>query len=476
MLNFLIPLICALGCFLAAQRSLKLGLCAVLTVGYLYGIVRANVGGIGTYLMFDVAVIALYTAQLFRSSSSQEQARLSELRFWTISLILWPTFLFVVFLVFPDNDPAVELVGLRANVFLLPFLLLGGRLHGDDIRDIAIFCAVLNIGAVALGGAEFVLGIEPFYPMNETTEIIYRSHDLLDNTAHRIPGSFVNAHAFAGTLATTLPFILGAWSLPDQRRWVGPLLASAGVASFVGIFMAATRTHMITAAALAVVMSVGGGLSKTQWLRWAVAMALVGYVVSGDVRLQRFTTLTEQGALSERVGGSVNESLLDVATRYPLGNGLTSGGTSVPSFLRTTPGPGMLLENEYARISVEQGIPGLLMWVFFMAWVIFKLPRGRKDPWLLGRRLAWTACLSLFLSGMLGIGMMSAVPQTSIMLLLVGWFTTAPRQVEAMEDQLPVAVTVPPMRVGRQATRLATRRLASSRRSSIDFDWTPPAK
>ena len=225
MLNFLIPLICAVGTFLAARQSLKLGLCAVLTVGYLYGITRANIGGIGTYLMFDVATLALYAAQLFRLTSGQERARLRELQFWTVSLIAWPTFLFVVFLVFPDNDPAVELVGLRANVFLLPFLLLGGRLDTEDIKDVAIFCALLNLGAVALGAAEFVLGIERFYPLNETTEIIYRSQDLLGNTAHRIPGSFVNAHAFAGTLASTLPLILGAWSQRHERRWVGPVLA-----------------------------------------------------------------------------------------------------------------------------------------------------------------------------------------------------------------------------------------------------------
>ena len=470
MLNFLIPLVCALGCFLTAKRSLTLGLCAVLTVGYLYGITRANVSGIGTYLMFDVAVLALFAAQLFRGTPSEDQSRIRELRFWTISLILWPTFLFVIFLVFPNNDPAVELVGLRANAFLLPFLLLGGRLDADDITDVAIFCAVLNLGAVALGAAEFVLGIERFYPMNETTEIIYRSRDLLGNTAHRIPGTFVNAHAFAGTLASTLPLVLGAWAQPHARRWVGPLLAGAAVASFVGIFMAATRTHMITAAALAIIMSLTGGLSKTQWLRWVVALVAVGYVVSGDARLQRFTTLTEEGTLSERVGGSVNADLLDVVTRYPLGDGLASGGTSVPFFLRSTTTAGMLVENEYARISVEQGIPGLLLWAFFVLWVVIKFPRRSPDPWLLGRRLAWAVCLSIFLSGMLGIGMMASVPQTSVMLLLIGWFTMAPKQSEA--EQL--AEAEPPAPVELRPVRRKPRRVVTGR-SSIDFDWTPPA-
>jgi hypothetical protein len=427
MLNLLIPFVCAIAGFLAGQRSLKLGLCAVLTVGYLYGITRANVQGMGTYLMFDLAVLGLYAAQLFRSSWDEERARLSELRFWTVGLILWPTVLFLIFLLFPAKEPLVELVGLRANVFLLPFLLFGGRLSESEVKGVALYCAALNLGAVVLGGVEFVLGIERFYPFNETTEIIYRSRDLVGYTAHRIPASFVNAHAFAGTMAATLPLLLGAWAQDHERRWMGPVLAAASVASFIGIFMAAARTHMVTAAMLALVVSVTGGLSRGQWVRWLAALALVGYVIAGDARLQRFTTLTEEGVLARRIGGSVNQNFFEVAASYPLGNGLTSGGTSVPYFLRPSGGPGMVLESEYARIALEQGLPGLLLWLFFILWVVTRRPGRFRDPWLLGRRLAWVACLSMFASGTLGIGMMASVPQTTLMLLLVGWFTTAPR-------------------------------------------------
>lgn len=469
MLEILLPVAAALGCYLAAQRSLKLGVCALLTVGYLYGIVRANIQGTWTYLMFDLGALGLYAAQLFRATEAQDRARLSELRFWLMSLILWPTLLFVIFLMFPTGDPLVELVGLRGNAFLLPFLLLGGRLGDKDIRHLAIYCAILNLGAVGLGVAEFVLGIERFYPVNEATEIIYRSRDLVGRSAHRIPGSFVNAHAFAGTLATTLPLVLGAWSQRHERRWVGPLLASAVVASFIGIFMAAARTHMITAAMLALIVTVTGGLSKTQWVRWAVGLAVIGYVVAGDARLQRFTTLTDQALVSDRIGGSVNEGFFEVAASYPLGNGLSSGGTSVPAFLRPSSRTGMVLENEYARIAVEQGFVGLLLWVFFIAWVLTRRFGRLHDSWLLGRRLAWTACLSLFATGMLGVGMMASVPQTSIMFLLIGWFTTPPRveetdeMVEEADEEEPVELLVAdePAIVGGPVVRSASQRAVS---------------
>jgi hypothetical protein len=184
---------------------------------------------------------------------------------------------------------------------------------------------------------------------------------------------------------------------------------------------------------LVLIVSITGGLSRSQWVRWILALGVVGYIVAGDARLQRFTTLTDQDSVSQRIGGSVNDNFFDLAASYPLGHGLTSGGTSVPAFLRSSATTGMMLESEYARLALEQGVPGLLLWVFFIAWVVTRFPTGLQDGWLLGRRLSWAACMCLFVSGILGIGMMASVPQTSIMLLLVGWFTTRPAA-ESLED------------------------------------------
>jgi hypothetical protein len=429
-----LAILCFVISFLAAQRSLMLGLSAVLTAGYAYGIARANIPGAGTYLMFDCAVAGLYVSQFFRGVSPADRVRLNELWMWTLALIAWPAVLFAIFLLFPAREPLVEMVGLRANVFLLPFLFLGGRLTGKDIVRLAIYVAVLNLAVVGIAAAEFSLGLERFYPRNEATEIIYRSNDLLGYTAYRIPATFVNAHAFAGTMATSLVFLLGAWSQPHTRRWVAPLLATAAIASFIGIFMAAARTHMITAAVLALIVTTTGGLSRGQWLKWLAALAIVGYVVAADARLQRFSTLAEEGVLTQRIGGSVNVGFLDVATAHPFGNGLTSGGTSVPYFLLNgRPAPGMLLENEYARIAAEQGLPGLALWILFIVWVATRLPGRIRDSWLLGRRAAWAACLALFASAMLGIGMLASVPQTALMLLLIGWFTVPPAPEQAEE-------------------------------------------
>ena len=224
-----------LTCLVAASRSLKLGLCAIIGVGYIYGIARANYPDSWTYMMFDVGAIGLYIAQLWKPMTPAQRAGSHDLRVWLAILIGWPVLLFIAF---PSDYPLVEAVGLRANVFLLPFLLFGARLTNDDLKDVALFLAVLNLAAVALGTVEFFIGIEPFFPVNEVTDIIYKSRDLVGRTAYRIPSSFSSAHAFAGAMAMTLPVLIGAWKQQQhEQRWESLLLAAAVVASFVGVFM-----------------------------------------------------------------------------------------------------------------------------------------------------------------------------------------------------------------------------------------------
>lgn len=411
-----------LGCLLAGNRSLKHGLLALIGIGYGYGILRANFPDVWTYLMFDAGVFGLYTSQLWRPLDFEQRKKVQDLRLWMVALMAWPMLLFIAF---PSNTPLVELVGLRANIFLLPFLLLGARLSSDDLADIALVLGVFSLVVVAVGVVEFFVGIEAFYPVNEVTEIIYKSKDLVGRTAYRIPATFSSAHAFAGTLVMTLPLLVGAWSQPHRQKWHGPLLASAIVVSLMGIFMAAARTHMITAAVLVVVVTFSGKLAGRQWLRWAIAIGVVGYLIAGDERFQRFTTLQDTAFLAERWGGSVNEGFFGLLGQYPLGNGLAGGGTSVPYFLRGAWRPGPTMENEYARIVLEQGLPGLALWILFIVWVLVRSPGRMRDSWVLGRRLAWLTFFSAFFSGLLGMGMFTSVPQTVIMLTTMGWFVVA---------------------------------------------------
>lgn len=420
-------------CLWSANRSLRHGLVALLGVGYIYGILRANYPDTATYMTFDAAVLGFYLGQLWRPWAPALRLGTQELRLWVMVLITWPV---ILFFVFPSDSPLVELVGLRANIFLIPFLLIGTRLESDDLAWLALAVAGLNLATVGVGVAEFVLGIQRFYPYNEVTEIIYRSKDLLGQTTHRIPATFSSAHAFAGTMVMTMPLLIGAWVRTTRaQRWEHRLLAIAIVASLLGVFMAAARTHMITAALLVAIVTFSGHLRGDQWVRWVVALALVGYVISGQERLQRFTTLQDTGFISERWNGSVNDGFFEAIKTYPLGNGLAGGGTSVPYFLRGNQSP-LVMENEYARIGIEEGLPGLTLWVAFLGWVFLRWPGRGKDSWALGRLLGWVTCGVFFFSGLTGVGLLSSVPQTVIMLITMGWFV-APVNALAMRVKQP---------------------------------------
>lgn len=422
---------CALAfsaCMFAGTRSLRAGLLTLIGFGYVYGIIRANYPDAWTYLMFDAGVISLCLVQLWRPLSRDQRARAGDLKLWLTALVAWPALLFFLF---PSSNPLVELVGLRGNVFLLPFLLLGARLESDDLFWLAERLALLNIAVVAFAVLQYFVGIEQFFPKNEVTEIIYKSRDVVNRSAHRIPSSFSSAHAFAGTLVMTLPLLLGVWS-GHKKGWRAHIMSVAVMLSLLGIFIAAARLHVITAGLMVLVVTLFGTFVRGQRLKWAIVLLLVGYVVAGNARLQRFTTLGDTEFVSERIGGSVNEGLFDLMGRYPLGNGLAGGGTSIPYFLREEAPEAIGMESEYARIALEQGVPGLVLWLLFVVWIWTRRPWRVRDEWSTGRLAGWAACVVLFAMGFIGTGLLTSVPQTVLMLLMTGWIATARRQVSVV--------------------------------------------
>jgi hypothetical protein len=111
--------------------------------------------------------------------------------------------------------------------------------------------------------------------------------------------------------------------------------------------------------------------------------------------------------------------------KYPMGNGLGGGGTSIPFFLQDRLRDPVAMENEYSRVMLEQGIPGLLVWLAFIGWVLLSPLEKRNDSWRLGLRLARIYLLIAFATGVTGTGMLNSIPGTAVLLMLVGWVSTA---------------------------------------------------
>ena len=427
-------------CLQMGRRSLIAGLCALLTVGYAYGIVRANLPDGFSHLIFDAAVLGLYVAQLPKRPPVWQFHRSEDVRNWLIVLMAWPALLFVM----PWQDPLIQLVGLRGSIFLLPFLLLGARLTGDDVYKLALWLSVLNIAVGALACVQFVVGVEPFFPRNAVTDIIYRSRDLAGYTAYRIPATFANAHAYAATMVMSIVVIGGAWVQGHHGKWQSRLMGAAIAMAMLAVFMSATRLNALILFALVVTTVFTGKLPGAYRFRWLIVLAVVAYMVGGDERLQRFRTLQDPEFLAERLAGSVNLTFLELVRQYPLGNGLGGGGTSVPYFLQDRIRNAVIMENEYARILLELGVPGLVMWTLFIGWVFTRRHVRREDMFYFGRRLAYVACVCSFGTGLIGVGLFTSVPTTALLLLLTGWIVvpevrfapareTAPRGVVATQ-------------------------------------------
>lgn len=407
---------CAL-CYWAGRRSLVSGLIAVLAVGYVYGIVRANVPETLSHFAFDAGVIGLYSAQLFRRLSPAEEFKVGPLRMWLEFLIVWPLLLFLV----PIQDLLIQFVGLRGSIFLLPFIFLGARLDGADRYRLALWIAGFNIIAFLFAGAEYFFGLESFFPHNSVTKLIYLSKDLVGHTQYRIPASFANAHAYGGTMVVGLPLVLGALVQKAKTNLQFQLLLLGVGTALLGVLMSAARTHFLVVGVMLIVATFSLRSRVGYALGWLVLLVGLGWFVSGEERLQRFTELRNADMVAERISWSVNMSLVEIAKEYPFGNGLGGGGTSIPYFLQNRIINPVAMENEYARIMLEQGLTGLFIWVLFILWIFTRWNRDREDPWYLGRRLAFVACSLYFVTGLTGTGLLTSIPQSALFLLMVGW-------------------------------------------------------
>lgn len=410
--------------YLAGRKSLLLGICATLLTGYLYGIVRANVPSSASHFIFDCAVGGLYLACLFASPSSAQSRESMQLRTWVIVLCAWPILLLAV----PNQDTLIQLVGLRTGVFLLPCILFGARLDDQDVNKLALWCAWLNIGAFLVAGAQFLFGLEPFLPHNAVTALVYQQKDVAGYKANRIPSTFPTAAAFGATMVVTFPLLLGAWTRARRGLAQRGLLLAAMFASGLGVFLAASRVTAVLFAVLVIVATLSGRMRLRNRVGVVLGIVLLGWLVSGETRLQRFSTLSDTEFVLSRVRASVNKDIVDVLTQYPFGNGLGGGGSNIPYFLRSELRNPIAIENEYARIALEQGFPGLMLWLSFLVWAFARSAsaNSKDDNWRLGRRLAWWTGVLYFGTAWIGLGLLASVPMAMLLLLLTGWMVAGP--------------------------------------------------
>jgi hypothetical protein len=320
----------------------------------------------------------------------------------------------------------VQLVGLRGQIFFVPFLLVGAMLEGSEMRKLAGGLAILSVIELGFALAEVQFGLPRFYPFNDVDQLIYNSMDVaIGNTnTFRIPATFVQAAAYGGNMVGGVPLLLGAM-IQEQRGGLRRRLLLIGLgASALGVFLSASRSQATMLFILGLAATFSGRIKNFPWFGWIGLLAVVATLVIVSPRMQRFVTLQDTTYLKKRVSGSMNSNFADLALKYPLGNGLGGGGTSMPYFLQAQLRNPIAIENEYGRIMLEQGIPGLALWLAFIFWVFTRpLPRD-GDPWYLGKWLARVALFFCFATAPTGLGLLTSIPGTALILVFAGWIAS----------------------------------------------------
>jgi hypothetical protein len=428
---FIICLFAFVSVYFAGRKSLSGGVSLAFAFGYMYGIIRAHYPEPAAYFIFDSALAGLYLAVFTRKRTQIQRRKMRRIAPWAMVMFLWPAVLALL----PLQDPLIQLVGLRGQVFFLPFLVIGAMFDDQELRELAFWLTALNIVAFGFAAGEYVLGIQTFLPKNAATAVIYQSRDVAGYTEYRIPSTFVNPAGYGGVMVMTLPLLLGAWARVKERTWNRVFYVVGIAVAVLGVFMCASRTQAVIMIVLGITVSLSFRVRMTAYLAWGAIAVAIGYMVATSPRLQRFTTLQDTSYVQTRISGSVNEGFLQQAADYPLGNGLGGGGTSIPYFLQDRLKNQVVIENEYGRIMLELGIPGLCIWLAFIFWVFTRAAPMRSDPWFIGRRLAYVACLLYLGTGVIGLGLLTWVPGTALLLFLIGWV--------AVPNTIQVAVADP---------------------------------
>lgn len=391
-----------------------------MVVGYFYGIARANLETSFSHFLYDFGAAGFYLALLIEHKNTVQRHKLRRIMPWILALTAWPLLLLLA----PTQIFLVQLVGFRAQVFFLPFLAVGAIMEGEDARKIAYGMSVLNCIAAIFGLLEVQFGVPRFFPYNAVDQIIYNSTDVFVGgfATFRIPATFENSAAFGGAMAASMPLLIGVL-LQERPGFRRKLLYAATAASAMGVFLSASRTSAVFLLAIGLGVLTAGKLRQMPKFGWIALAIFLVLTVSHSSRMQRFLSLENTRYVKTRIHGSVNETFTQLMGEYPMGNGLGGGGTSMPYFLAEQVRHPVGLENEYGRILLEEGLPGLALWLGLFIWTLTRpLPR-KSEKWYMGRWLARVALASGFLFAPLGTGLLTSIPNTAFVMFYIGWIT-----------------------------------------------------
>ena len=259
---------------------------------------------------------------------------------------------------------------------------------------------------------------------------------------YRIPSTFVSSHAYGGMMVSLLPLLV--LNLERGRRWM-PVAFLALLGATLGVFVSACPIPGDWN---------GGRRARARDVRVGEP-ADPGYRRGG----RRSAASHRPGsiavaALRDTVGHRVRRGkgskqrqcwiLRGMRSNIPLGLGLGSAvGTSIPYFLEGIARPQYGMENEFARIALEEGVLGVVLWCSFVAWVLLIDPGSTGSLAVRSKLGVWACCVVAWSQAAVGTGLLASVPGTMILFVYMGLLVAQPERRAPSTSRAPVAWSVP---------------------------------
>lgn len=336
----------------------------------------------------------------------------------------------------------VGLVGVRTT--LLYFLLVPVAYWFFDTRErvlrFFVFMAVVSIPVAVFGIVQYYMGPEWMLEMSPGFKpAVFYAYGLdprPETMYFRTFSTFVQTGGFSAYLVFVMLITLALWAIPRMRSH-RPWIAALFVLLFLAQLTTGGRSTMVFfLVAVAFWIFVQRAPMRLTPLLILLPVLLLGTVsVFGEGFVERYASILDLDFVAERniplVTGWLKESM---NTEWA---GLGAGYASVAArHVGATPlnvGP---VENGLAKMRFEAGLPGMILFVFFVLALGFHCVRQAvrvHDP-----QLRWftTACAAFILVNLFSIPMgtpFDASPTNTYIWFFAGFLARAP----LLEDTLP---------------------------------------
>jgi hypothetical protein len=380
-----------------------------------------------------------------------------------LSIFFW----FAVIQVFNTWSPSVlyGLLGLKLYFYYVPLIFLGYAMLEKPSDLTRLLSVTIGAGIIiaALGIAQSVLGFSFLTPDNIAPELYGLTHltrmsPVTHETITATSSVFVSSGRFSYYLILLWILAMGAegYLLLGRRR--GALLGLVGIAVVsVAVMISGTRTPFVFVLMSALTMSWaflwgapwrwGQGHRLVKALRRALLVGAVGLFLMAEVFPISFNTnwaflsetLSPKGSGSQLEGRAYSYPIQNLQQAfqherwvYGYGTGVNSLGMQYVSRYLDEPAPDVAVESGYGSLIVEMGILGPILWLIWVAallWSGWKVVKRLRETvyFPIGFAIWWYSFVILVLLMYLGNNAYQNFVNNAYLWLLLGVLYRLPK-------------------------------------------------